>query len=435
MQALINGTDPGLHSAWSKLNDQLYEAFHEHLQPMFIVRDPLDLAAATNQMEIDGLEVISLDEESPVLDRGQFDPAPRFRAPEPKQEPQLGSPKRHVNGAEKHRGSTEELPNPFVSASFQSYRLKVSIGDIRNTLGNYSKPGAPGHIDFRAKDELCMKSVKVWERPIERYLDIVLEMMRHQATGILDQVLSKWRQTELYKESFTHLEEFFALFETSLRETCSDILNLEFYKLFTINKRSFLHYMEAEMKKIKDARRTRRAKVLAEQLMRGVHTRGDSTARRHAILQKTKAIKDEELGEDPFRTEVEVAALVRGYYLTAADRVCDQICLTIHGSLFKQAHDKIFRYLESSLGLDKGNSKVTSLLHSCAVLTDTPAEERCRELMEEDTRSAQRRRGLQQEKAKLEKFTARLLKLAADDRSASVFEPHIDTLEVDMGIC
>lgn len=48
------------------------------------------------------------------------------------------------------------------------------------------------------------------------------------------------------------------------------------------------------------------------------------------------------------------------------------------------------------------------------------AEQRCRELMEEDTRSAQRRRSLQQEKAKLQELTDRLVKLADDDRSASI---------------
>ena len=62
------------------------------------------------------------------------------------------------------------------------------------------------------------------------------------------------------------------------------------------------------------------------------------------------------------------------------------------------------------------------------------AEQRCRELMEEDAQSAQRRRSLQQEKAKLQELTDRLVKLAEDDRSASVFDERIETPEVSMSM-
>ncbi|ELR05350.1 hypothetical protein VC83_09288 [Pseudogymnoascus destructans] len=416
MQALLDGTDFGLHSSWNALNNQLYESFHELLFPMFIIRDPLDSASAVTQMEIDGIEVISLEDDSPVLDRGTFDPPSNGRAPPAKEEPQIRSPKRFANGAEKNRSIEEEVPiNPF--ANFQSKRLVATIGEIRMTLARYTKPGAPGHIDFRAKDELCMQSVKVWKGPIQKYVELVLEVSQQQAKGILDQVLSKWIQTELYKEGLCHLDEFFNMFEVSIKKTCDDILSLEFHKLFTINNRAFDHYKEVELKKIKDARRRRRATILAEQMMRGVNVRGDYNARRNVLQQKIKCIKDEDLGEDPFRTEIDVAGLVRAYYLTAADRVCDQICLNIHSSLFKQAQESIFRYLEGKLGLDQGNT-----------------EQRCRELMEEDPQSARRRRDLQQEKANLQELTARLVKLAEDDRSASVFEERTKTPEVSMSM-
>ena len=145
-------------------------------------------------------------------------------------------------------------------------------------------------------------------------------------------------------------------------------------------------------------------------------------------------IKDEELGEDPFKTEIEVAALVRGYYLTAADRFCDQICLTIHGRLFTQVYRDIFLYLEEKLGLNQGNSKYFLRANSAYSRSDQLlAEDRCRELMEEDERIAQRRRDLQNEKEKLKKFTARLLKLAADDKNALNVE-RMHTPEVEMSM-
>lgn len=70
----------------------------------------------------------------------------------------------------------------------------------------------------------------------------------------------------------------------------------------------------------------------------------------------------------------------------------------------------------------------------CISANEILAEQRCRELMEEDPHSAQRRRSLQQEKAKLQELTARLVKLAEDDRSASVFDGRMETPEVNMSM-
>jgi hypothetical protein len=254
--------------------------------------------------------------------------------------------------------------NPFTTNIIESYRIKVTIGDIRQTLVKYSKPGAPGHVDFRAKDELCMNSVKVWEHPVEKYLDMVVEMVRDHSLGILDQVLCKWRQTQLYKQGFELLKVFFDRFENDMRSAGAQILSLELYKFFTINRKAFDRYQAAEFNKISEARQKHRVNVLADQQMQGLNIR-DERARRNTRNAKVKAIiKDDVLGEDPFKTEIEVAALVRGYYLTAADRFCDQMCLTIHGRLFTQVQKDIFHYLEKELGLHQGNSKYL-LLQPC----------------------------------------------------------------------
>ncbi|OBT74754.1 hypothetical protein VF21_06631 [Pseudogymnoascus sp. 05NY08] len=410
IQSLMDGTNFSLHSEWNTLNNQLYEAFHEHLQPTFKVGEPRGLPAPTNQMEVDGLEIISIDS----IDGDSLDSPSNVRATA-KEEQQIRSPKRFANGSEKYPNLPTKLKNPFIE--FRNNKLMATIGKIRETLAKYSKPGSLGHVDFRVKDELCMRAVRVWELPMELYIDRVLDMLKDHAQRILGRVLSKWSQTELYKQAFQELEGFVNHFERSMRETCQEILDIEFYRFFTINRRSFDHYVEVESKKIKDVRRKQRAMALAEQMIVGVNVRGDHNQRMQMLQQKLKGIKDEDLGEDPFKIEIEVAAFVRGYYLTAADRVCDQICLTIHSDLFKQVHANIFRYLEGKLGLDVGNT-----------------EERCRELMEEDPHSAQRRRNLQQEKAKLQELTARLVKLAEDDRSASVFDERTETPEVNMSM-
>jgi hypothetical protein len=77
--------------------------------------------------------------------------------------------------------------------------------------------------------------------------------------------------------------------------------------------------------------------------------------------KRAAEIKDEQLGPDPFKLELEVAAYVRGYYMTAALRFVDSVCLSVHGKLFRSISQSIFYYLETQLGIAGSLDGKTSL--------------------------------------------------------------------------
>jgi hypothetical protein len=45
--------------------------------------------------------------------------------------------------------------------------------------------------------------------------------------------------------------------------------------------------------------------------------------------RRAAEIGDEQLGPDPFKLELEVAAYIRGYYMTAGLHFVDSVCLSV----------------------------------------------------------------------------------------------------------
>lgn len=254
-----------------------------------------------------------------------------------------------------NRTAVEEVPNPFAKYLNAGQKF-ATISEIRGVIAKYSRTGVPNIVNDQVHNELCMLSVTSWEMPLEMMIDITLKMLREQADAILFSVLSKWQQTQLFKQSQAHLSTFFNEFEQTQRAAATELYNLETYKLFTVNESAFETYSQQELRVLSRAREQRRAKAYVDKKAQQERKAfRDEKARRAAIANVLS--NGGILGKDPFETELGVAAYVRGYYMTAAHRFVDSVCLSMHGKLFKDARAKIFYFLEHELGLDGGNGK------------------------------------------------------------------------------
>jgi hypothetical protein len=355
-------------SSWRKLGEQFREAVLE-MRPRITVRDASDVAVhEVINIDDDGDDETQALEATPnERDRKHQVDEPQSPCPPKRSRMEDGtkaSPNRinlvKVGGglptrpmtprAAPEKMASDEVPNPFVKY-LDCGRNFASIGEIRRLISKHSRTGIPGIVNEQVHMELCMQSVTPWEGPLEVLLDLTLSMLRDQANAILFQELSRWQQTQLFKQAHEHLSTFFDEFELSQREAATELYNLETYKLFTINHIALEQYRQEELEHLRRARRIRRAKMYVEQLGRMQRKTLNPDLRR----RMEKDVKDEQLGKDPFETEIEVAAYVRGYYRTAALRFTDSVCLSVHGKLFREARDKIFYYLEQGLELNKGD--------------------------------------------------------------------------------
>jgi hypothetical protein len=423
-------------SSWAKLCTHFRATLME-TKPKIIVTDPSDLVLPEviniDDDVDDDIECSMSDSQSAGRKRMNeetptpSDKRPRFDPRIPQHDGTNGAPRVNgTNGLPHRTGSPnvprtptprkpvlDEEPNPFAR-HLAAGKTISSIGEIRTRIIEHSRTGVPGIVNEEVHSKMCMESVAPWAGPLEQMVDETLKMLREQADQILHNVLSKWQQTQLFKQSRQHLSTFFDEFEKAQRADAEALYDLETYKLFTVNTLAWENYREEEGAILRRARKAVRARayVNKEITMRRRPPFRDENAWKKAIAD----VKEDQLGKDPFETEIGVAAYVRGYYKTAALRFIDSVCLSIHGKLFRNARKEIFYFLEQQLGLDTGNGEFFAVTISrVAELIKYIGEQRCRELMEENAQVAARRAKLRKEKDSLNKFTQRLYQLAQDN--------------------
>jgi glycerol-3-phosphate cytidylyltransferase-like family protein len=197
--------------------------------------------------------------------------------------------------------------------------------------------------------------VDTWETPLEVFAQATFDLVRKQIETILHKHLKKYVQTELFRAAKAELTKFVDEHETEQRKAIQDIFQMERYKIFTVNKTASDANRQIEYQLLQKARRASRARAVAQSKMRSDPKKYplemESEDRNRILKKKTAEVKDEELGADPFDQELQVAAYVRGYYLTAAIRFVDNVCLSIYAKFFRGIREKIFMHLENVLDI------------------------------------------------------------------------------------
>ncbi|KAI9743011.1 MAG: hypothetical protein M1818_003306 [Claussenomyces sp. TS43310] len=269
----------------------------------------------------------------------------------------------------------------------------ASLDSIRDLIKKKTTHGIPGTVPREVNEKLCLDSVEAWKGPMEVFLEQTTEDLRVQADAILRDVLSKWQQTQLHKESRRLLSEFLGRYEIAQAVANHELYELEQQRILTINDIAFNHHRDEEGRTLRMSRKMLRIRAVLEKDIR-FKNKLMSDGQRKAAEKQAEA----QLGRDPFEAEMNVAIDLRGYYKTAALRFADSVCLSTNGKLFRGVRNTIFFYLEKALGITQGDG-----------------EERCRQLMEENTEIGKKREGLLAEKDRLARFTSRLVQLANEE--------------------
>lgn len=402
-------------SAWGQLSVDFGYAIQE-MKPKFIFTDPSDLALpeVINIDDSDEETVVSAVSPSsarkhssnefstpqakrqmlPTNDagnpfyRGSVGPIANGPQQFPKQEgsasPALSF--QHRPFARPKRKSRETVFDEFLNAGSNF----SSIGKVRAVISKYKRPGHPDNVTDAAREEMCLQSIKAWDGPVGKLADVAFEMLRAATMGALNQTLGKYKQTDLYRESKRHIRKFLSMHQNEQRVYLQSFYDIERYKLFTLNEDAFAKYKAEELQLLQARRRERRVKCFIDKQAK-LDGKSFTDAKK---VDMQKAIKDEQLGPDPFSREIDTAAYVRGYYKTAGFRFADNLCQNIQGMLFRKVHNEIAFLLEGLLGLNEGDS-----------------EAKCRVLMNEDDGEARLRAQLQDEKSKLSKAASHLEEL------------------------
>lgn len=186
-------------------------------------------------------------------------------------------------------------------------------------------------VPDEVRESLCLDAVRKWQGPLEMYTDKtagLLERVTHEA---LQESLGVLRRRLIFRECETYLKEFIDDIVTSQRVRLSEMFDSETYQMYILNEDTFTRYRTQELDQLRRARAIYRLKGAAliewsYKIKKLEEMTNDEKDRENKILNQ----QIPKLGRDPYETEIEVAAFVRGYYRTAAARFVEGVTMNIN---------------------------------------------------------------------------------------------------------
>ncbi|KAK3315788.1 P-loop containing nucleoside triphosphate hydrolase protein [Apodospora peruviana] len=247
------------------------------------------------------------------------------------------------------------VPFPLGSPARGGLRSK-DLKEIRNIIRRNAIPGQPGLVSASVYEPLYTEVSRMWGTHLDVFISKTFELLEMEIMHILDGSFQSLKNRAVYKESLEHMREFISSHRNDLRKQLMLLYTLESQRLFTKDEDALERNKAAERKVLERHRL----------FCRIAASKGEEVG----SIPKMEELSEEELGKervemqkhlralgpDPFDQEVTVAAYVRGYYLTAASRFIDIVCIHVMSGLFPRVADVIDTYLHEKLGLCSGRA-------------------------------------------------------------------------------
>ncbi|KAK4098027.1 hypothetical protein N658DRAFT_432899 [Parathielavia hyrcaniae] len=265
-------------------------------------------------------------------------------------------------------------------------RPSKSLMDVRNLIRRAAIPGQPGLVSASVYEPLYTESAKTWAPHLEKFIKDTFQFLQAEIMRILDASFAHLKNRAVYKESLEHMRVFVEAHKAELRAQLQLIYSLESKRLFTKDEEALKRNQAAERSILVRHRNHFRIAAHNGEELCTVPKVEDMTDEERKQEETKMARELKNLGPDPFEPELNVAAYIRGYYLTAANRFVDYVSIHVMSGLLPRVASVIETYLHEKLGL-------TGLVTTQEVL---------QRLMSEGPEIEQKRRDLRAEKETLD---------------------------------
>lgn len=345
-------------SKWDKLNTQFQSCIFK-IKPTCIVREPMppqNEARVTIDLDSDADTLASQTPKRPRPSDSTVRQTPTKR-PRPdvvagrglKQEDSFTSPLRQPSFA----GTPTPEPTPF-SRYLHLGRSAMDIRAIRKEITEKKEAGMPINlVPTEVYKAISLREIKKWDGPLDTYMQKTMELLKDLVNSVLESSLENFRQRVIFKDSQALLKEFLLHHEQQLNSRLIDRYHDETYAMFTTNMDAFKRFTAEEAEALERARNFSRLKAAGlidphyfstplEKM-----TAEDKKKERHMLNDLLPR-----LGEDPFKTELQVASTVRGYYMTSATHFVEGVTKDVNARLFRSfGAGELDEYLDRKLEL------------------------------------------------------------------------------------
>jgi hypothetical protein len=216
-----------------------------------------------------------------------------------------------------------------ISPDFRDLRKIFHLDGVEQHIKENSHSRAPGQIEPRVVDTMMLETIEHWGRPLDEFFDTLETQIRSQIEALFMKHFSKWEGSALHRNAWKIVDE---------------MLNLNFHQQRTT-------MADAVLGQYHEARLNARLKIYKREKLA-------KTGKATSAVEEAKLMKDErvmaELKSEPYEVELGLVAQVTTYYMIAARRFHDAICMRIESKFYKQLRTQLHDELEKGLGLNDG---------------------------------------------------------------------------------
>jgi GTPase SAR1 family protein len=287
--------------------------------------------------------------------------------------------------------------------------VRYDLDEMRSKLREMTSAVLDNHVDPKGLATLSMQSLQHWDSVLKSYYRNLEQAMVERLETVLVDAMREWTTTLLYEETRQIVGSFVAeQFIIQLETVGPDALKAERNRPYMSDARYFDFHKARYLNEYKHARFQKRQQIyfaeLEEKTGREVSARDQETQAKKEPLKSL-------LGKEPYERELDAIANIRAYYELAAIRFNEVICMRIESQLFRPIGELLRGQLQARLQLlGDGNT----------------VQNRCVELLAEDSEREERRRELEDQKARLIAGQDRLIALKERFRHAA---PSMETNE------
>lgn len=225
-----------------------------------------------------------------------------------------------------------------------------NLMELRSIIRRSAIPGQPGLVSASVYEPLYTEVARTWRLPLDDFINQTIQFLQNEVMKILDSAFSNLKNRMVYRESMEHMKAFMEKHKEEVRAQLFLIYNLETQRIFTKDEDALQRNKAAEKRILERHRHFLRMAARTGETP-AIRKMEELTEEELAQEQVKMAREIKVIGPDPYDQEINVAAYVRGYYLTAASRFIDIVSIHIMSGLLPRVASVIDTYLHEKLGL------------------------------------------------------------------------------------
>jgi hypothetical protein len=357
---------------WRNTWESLYENFFEDLLSMKPTMRPIgDLdkgifAAATPGKSVDNAMVIDSEDDDEVMSENPKTPSKK-RKVEEVSPGSMPPPSSRRDAPSRSQATLDPSLDPKLtrqgSIRYIELRKRFKLDDLARHLRETSKSRLPDQLDPKVVDDLILATIEHWELPMKQFFVNFKRELTRSVREIFTKHFGQWAGSALLDKAWTIVEQLLTSnFSEQENVMATESLNDEHEGPYVFSQDMLNREKVQIREQYRQGRFSARLKAYAQEMM-------EETQKNFTSQDEAKLRKDEKklalLNAEPYEKEVDVIARVTSYYLMAARRFHESICIRIESKFFKRLRTSLRDDLENGLGIhdnENGSQNAIELL-------------------------------------------------------------------------